>query len=58
MAATVSLGRLLARSICPSSLPVWSQMPWRSLQKSVALRLFARTSSNIRRIAKICDVVG
>ena len=37
----------------PSSLYVRSQMTWRS----VALRFFARSTSRIRRIVKICDVM-
>ena len=41
----------------PSSLCVWSQMPWRNLQiKLWHLRFFARPPSNIQRIVKICDV--
>ena len=53
MAATVSMGRPYARSICTSFLCVWNRRPWRSRQ----IRFFARIPSRIRRIFKICDVV-
>ena len=47
--------------LAPSSLCVWSQMPWRSLQITVLLCyccfFFFCTPSKIRWIVKICGVV-
>ena len=58
MAATVSLRRLLARSICfIFSLCMESNALKKSTNNSVALRFFVRTLSDIRWIVKICDVV-
>ena len=58
MAATVSLGRPQASNIC-SIFPLCMEL--KALAKStnniVAPRFFARTTSRIRRIVKICDVV-
>ena len=58
MAATVSLGRPYASSIC-SITPL--RMESKALEKStnniVASRFFARTPSRLRQIVKICGVV-
>ena len=58
MAATVSLGRPRARSIC-SIFPLCMALNAldKSTNNSVASRIFARTPFNIRGIVKICDVV-
>ena len=58
MATTVSLGRLLASSICSIfSVCMESKALRKSTNNIVASRSFGRTPSRIRRIVKICDVV-
>ena len=58
MAATVSLGRPYARSICSIfHLCMESNSSEKSMNMSVASRFFVRTPSMIRQIDRICYVV-